>query len=349
MRMTLLLFAALIALACGLGAQTFTDTATVAIPNGSRTGLTRTINIPATANLIRSFRVDVRIDHNTDSDLDIYLVPPWVTWAGPYTLVASEYSTQSEALNAPMPRGVIELSTDNGGNGNNYGSGNGPFNYARFSIAGDPVLPGTQAITAGTVAYTANVYFPEGLDAFEDVYGRNPSGTWTLVIADDTAATAGNFRSWQITYAPVAASTLYAHLGDNNDPGRPVARATAGEVLGQFRLEAVGAGANFTSVTFRESAGVNLSSLLSAAALYRDNNGDGLFDVGDTLLDTTPPAASPNITFSGFTEVMAPGTSLNLLVVATSSGGPNADFHRAGNPELGVIPFDTDGGGRVPA
>ena len=321
-RLGQILFAVALALcAHGVFAQTFTSNPNVTIPDGSRTGVTSTIAIPATSDRMRSIRLDLRINHNEVGNLDIYLIPPWASWAGPYTLVQNEFSTTSEALNAPFPRGVIELSTDNGGNGNNYGSGNGPYTYARFSAAGDPVDPATQAITAGAAAYTADVYIPEGVDAFEDLYGRNPSGTWTLVVADDdTAGNAGTLVSWRITYAAVAASTVYAHLGAANDPGLPIVRGAASQVLGQFRLDATAA-ANVTSIVFRESAATNLDGLLTAASLYRDNNGDGLLDGGDTLLNTAVPAASPNITFN-FAQAIGAGAGVDLLLVGTVAAAP---------------------------
>ncbi|MBK9974016.1 MAG: choice-of-anchor D domain-containing protein [Planctomycetes bacterium] len=292
----------------------------VAIPDGSRTGVASTISIPASGDLIGSLQVGLRISHANDTHLDIYLVPPGVTWAGPYTLVANEFSTQSEALNVPIPRGVIELSTDNGG-GANYGTTAAPSSYARFSAAGDPVTPGLASVTTGVSPFTTMVYSPEGSDWLELLYGRPAAGNWTLIVADDTGTGTGTLVSWEILYTPVAANTLYAHLGDNNDPGLPIARGQAGQVLGQYRMEAVGGAANnLTSIVFHEVANTTLTSLISAASLYRDNNGDGLLDGGDTLL-AAGVLAGANATFN-FAQAIGANAGVNLLLVGTVVAAP---------------------------
>ncbi len=306
---------------------TLTDTpgTAIAIPDGSRTGLSRTLTFGATTDRIRSFRLDLRVTHGDDDQLDIFLIPPWATWAGPYTLVDTEFSAAGNIQNAPFPRRVIELSTDNrgGGNGDDYGSGNPPgaITYARFSATGDPINPATQAITAGGRPFTANVYFPEGVDAMEDVYGRSPAGAWTLVIADDTVGSTGTLVSWRISYTAEASGSLSAHLGAANDPGAPIVRGQAGQVLGQFRLDAVGVGTTVTSITFRESVPTNLNTLLTATSLYRDVNGDGLLDGGDVLLATAVPAASADITFA-ISQAIAANAGVDLLLVGTVIAAP---------------------------
>ena len=328
--------------------NTFTANPNIAIPDGSRIGVTSTITIPANGDLIGSFRVDLRIDHGTGNQLDIFLIPPWASWSGPYTLVSNEFSTASEALNAPIPRPVIELSTDNG-NGANYGSGaTPPYTYARLSSLGDPLAPGTSSVAGGAPPFTANVYIPEGVDWFDDVYGRPAAGNWTLVVADDVVGGAGTLRSWQIVYAPVTSGTLYASRGAANDPGAPIARGQAGQVLGQFRLDAVGAAANnVTSMVFREASGATLTTLISAASLYRDNNGDGLLDGGDTLL-ANAAVAGATATFN-FAQPIAADTGVNLLLVGTVVAAPapasmQMEIQSAGSiasplPHAGLFPL----------
>ncbi|MBX3475411.1 MAG: choice-of-anchor D domain-containing protein [Planctomycetes bacterium] len=328
--------------------NTFTANPNIAIPDGSRIGVTSTITIPANGDLIGSFRVDLRIDHGTGNQLDIFLIPPWASWSGPYTLVSNEFSTASEALNAPIPRPVIELSTDNG-NGANYGSGaTPPYTYARLSSLGDPLAPGTSSVAGGAPPFTANVYIPEGVDWFDDVYGRPAAGNWTLVVADDVVGGAGTLRSWQIVYAPVTSGTLYASRGAANDPGAPIARGQAGQVLGQFRLDAVGAAANnVTSMVFREASGATLTTLISAASLYRDNNGDGLLDGGDTLL-ANAALAGATATFN-FAQPIAADTGVNLLLVGTVVAAPapasmQMEIQSAGSiasplPHAGLFPL----------
>ncbi len=103
--------------------------------------------------------VCLNIDHTFDGDLDIFLVCPGGT--------------------------TLELSTDNGGGGDNYSG-------TCFTISA------VQNITAGTAPFTGN-FLPEGgtLDAFA---GCLANGNWTLQVTDDAAGDIGTLLSWSITF-----------------------------------------------------------------------------------------------------------------------------------------------------
>ena len=77
---------------------------------------------------------------------------------------------------------IINLSDDNGGTGNNYTN-------TCFSTAG-PV------ITGGAVPFTGT-FTPE--QAFGGLSG-NINGTWTLIVKDDAAGSAGTLLDWSITF-----------------------------------------------------------------------------------------------------------------------------------------------------
>lgn len=102
--------------------------------------------------------VCVNIDHISTSDLDLYLI---------------------------APNGVVvELSTDNGGTGDNYTD-------ACFTPTA------TNSITTGTPPFTGD-WQPEG--SFEDIMFTIINGTWTLMVIDDIVGFAGVFNDWSITF-----------------------------------------------------------------------------------------------------------------------------------------------------
>ena len=140
-----------------LFAQTFSNATVVAIPDNNATGIYSNItvnNIPPTA-VVSS--VSVNITHPYDGDVDIYLVDPF--------------------------NNAYDLSTDNGGTGDNYVN-------TVFSNSG-----GT-SITAGVAPFTGT-YIPE---AALTTTGISPSGTWKLHVLDDASGDVGQLNSWSITF-----------------------------------------------------------------------------------------------------------------------------------------------------
>jgi subtilisin-like proprotein convertase family protein len=122
--------------------------------------------------------VDVIIDsltHTYDGDLDIYIHHPDTT--------------------------EVELSTDNGGTGEN-------FTNTRFDDEA------TTPITSGTAPFTGS-FIPEGnLTSLE---GKAANGTWTLRIYDDAGSDTGSLNAWSavICGAPGGTSGDYSDL-DNS-------------------------------------------------------------------------------------------------------------------------------------
>ena len=118
------------------------------------------IGVLGTANSFSS--LGFSITHTWDSDLDIYLV-------------------------APDGITIVDLSTDNGGSGDNYTS---------TVISAE----GSTAITAGTAPFTGT-YTPEGNLAL--LNGLSGDGTWILRVCDDASGDVGTVNSWSITFSPV--------------------------------------------------------------------------------------------------------------------------------------------------
>jgi len=110
--------------------------------------------------------VSFNINHGSDSDLDIFLQGPDGT--------------------------LVELSTDNGGSGNNYGN-----SCAQRTTFDDAA--GT-AITSGAAPFFGT-FRPEGkLSDFRGKSGADVNGTWTLLVSDDTAnAIGGELDCWTLT------------------------------------------------------------------------------------------------------------------------------------------------------
>ncbi len=141
----------------------FANTTNSNIINNVPTNSTINVNgLPLKSYLVGAIdSVCFNITHQNDEDLDIYLTSP-----------SGE---------------ILELSTDNGGNGNNYT--NTCF-----------VLDTTNRIINGSAPFTGNFY-PEG--DWADLDGANLNGAWFLTIIDDQVGFNGTLLDWSIHFAPI--------------------------------------------------------------------------------------------------------------------------------------------------
>jgi len=114
-----------------------------------------TIDITAGVS-ITDLNIQLNINHTWDSDLDITLTSPSGT--------------------------VVELTTDNGGSGNDYID----------TIFDDEA--GT-SVTTGSAPFTGS-FSPEGV--LGDFDGESSFGTWTLTVFDDAAGDTGTLNTWTI-------------------------------------------------------------------------------------------------------------------------------------------------------
>ncbi|MBL7828643.1 MAG: choice-of-anchor L domain-containing protein [Saprospiraceae bacterium] len=118
--------------------------------------------------LIRS--VCVNIAHPYDDDLDLFLISPGGQ--------------------------ILELSTDNGGSGDNY------TNTCFTPNAAIPInFPGPQA-PASAAPFTGD-FLPEG--AWSDLWdtpNRPSNGAWQLQATDDFVSFSGTILDWSITFSP---------------------------------------------------------------------------------------------------------------------------------------------------
>jgi subtilisin-like proprotein convertase family protein len=131
-------------------------------PDGG--GVLSKINVRASGR-IRDLNVAVRIAHNADDELNIYLVSP----TGRF----------------------VELSTDNGGNGNDYGAGSN-------SCAGQRTVFSDEAPTRiqdGAPPFLGQFLPQSPLSRLD---GKPVRGVWRLQIFDDNAGDTGVLGCWQL-------------------------------------------------------------------------------------------------------------------------------------------------------
>ena len=111
------------------------------------------------------------LEHKWDDDLDIFLFSP----GGQF----------------------IELSTDNGANGDNYlGTCFSPSSTNAINVGPNNQAPASAAPFTG-------IYSPEGI--FEDLWdGDSPTnGIWRLFVLDDSNGFAGELNGWSICFEPL--------------------------------------------------------------------------------------------------------------------------------------------------
>lgn len=136
----------------------------MAIPIPDLGTIQPTIVVPDTG-IVGDLDVRIRLNHTFDGDLDIFLVGPDGT--------------------------TVELSTDNGGAGDNYGAGANDCTGI-FTVFDDSA--GT-SITGGGAPF-AGAFRPEQpLSAFN---GKTVNGVWTLRISDDSGVDTGTLLCWEL-------------------------------------------------------------------------------------------------------------------------------------------------------
>lgn len=149
----------------------FDDAPVVAIPDLGTIELPLSVSGITTG--INKVRISLQITHTRDSDLDVYLVGPDDT--------------------------TVELTTDNGGTGANYGTNCSPQS-ARTTFDDAAAT----SITLGNPSF-AGTFKPEGLLAdFAGKSGTAANGTWKLRITDDSGSDTGIINCWSLFITPAA-------------------------------------------------------------------------------------------------------------------------------------------------
>jgi T1SS-143 domain-containing protein len=134
----------------------FENTTDILIPGTGTSGtVTSSIDVSGLSS-IGDLNVLINLDHTWNADLDIFLVSPNGT--------------------------RVELTTDNGGNSNNYTN----------TVFDDEA---STDISSGSGPFTGS-FRPEG--DLSDLDGEDPNGTWTLEITDDMGLDVGTLFNWQL-------------------------------------------------------------------------------------------------------------------------------------------------------
>ena len=147
------------------------------------------IEVPASAieaGEITKVVVKMYITHTFDSDLEIFLDSPIDT--------------------------NVEITTDNGGSGDNYGSTCGTDDMDPDSVFDDAA--GTD-VTDGAAPFVGS-FRPEGL--LRDFNGEDQEGTWSLLIGDDAGGDSGTLHCWCLditTSEPLETEGIFPGVSNN--------------------------------------------------------------------------------------------------------------------------------------
>jgi subtilisin-like proprotein convertase family protein len=310
------------AIAPGSGSQTVASgTITIAIPDSPNPGISSDLimsNVPVGAT-ITDISVTMNVTHTFDGDLDITLTGPNAT--------------------------TIELSTDNGGAGDN-------FTNTVFSNTA------VTAVTAGAAPFTGS-FLPEGdLTTLFSV----PNGTWTLSITDDAGGDFGTLDNWSITISYTLPSITVewydiATNGNLEGTGSPFESVGTGllstpAAVGSYEFYA-GALAGACYSTTRTLVTVNVNDVnieLTAVDASCNNSPTGSFIISNVICGTGP--FTFNVDGAGFgpipTDLMAGTYSVEVM---DDLGGTSAAYTlvvgEAGAPSGSYMEDITDNGGQV--
>ncbi len=153
--------------------------------------------------------VEINLTHTWDSDLEITLISPEGT--------------------------SLDLSSDNGGSGDNYTN----------TVFQD----GAPSITTGSAPFTGT-FEAEGGTFASTFAGEEVNGNWTLAICDDSSGDSGFLNTYSISFSAIAPPPPFGFVAmdvtvplDQNG----MASIIAGDVIVDAQVDAVGNGTMLTS------------------------------------------------------------------------------------------------------
>jgi len=118
---------------------------------------------------IKDVNVSVRLDHAADRDVNLYLA---------------------------TPKGVVRLSTDNGGLDEDYGTGADDCTGTHTVF--DSQAPGL--VTNGIAPFNGSYQPEESLKGLNGITGKVAKQRWTLIALDDNAAGEGTLFCWKLRF-----------------------------------------------------------------------------------------------------------------------------------------------------
>jgi subtilisin-like proprotein convertase family protein/PKD repeat protein len=271
---------------CGVG----TSIPDATCPNNTLTpivvsGISNTLSSTPTPGTHTFQSAEIIIDHTWDSDLDVYLQSPSGT--------------------------IVELTTDNGGSGDDYGNPNNCTLTTRF------IMSATNLVTAG-VAPMIGDYLPEGnLGDFNN--GQDPNGTWNLLVCDDLGGDLGTVYFVQLNFVENPLPPLvYCTPSATNNCG------SNWEYISNFALNTINNpsacdGSTYTDYSatistqlqqglpYTATTTIGIPWTTDVTDIWIDLNNDGDFDDAGELVSTGNPQTGG---ISTGTVVVPLGTSL---------------------------------------
>ncbi len=212
------------------------------------------------------------IEHSSDGDVEVRLQAPNGT--------------------------IIELTTDNGGNGDDYTS---------TCFTPTAINP----ITGGTAPFTGD-WQPEG--NWADLIGSDINGPWTLLVADDQNGFSGTFLDWTITFNMENEANYFwtngASLSCDNCPDPTASPSVTTEYIVN--------GVDFFGCTISDTVTIEVLSAFPAPSLVC-----GLADSGNLTIDwaAIPGATDYEVSLDGG----ATWIPANGILSHTISGLSNGD------------------------
>lgn len=293
----------------------------LAIPDGILSGVNSSLiisNVPAGAT-ITDLSVTVNITHGWAEDIDINLTAPNGT--------------------------TIDLSSDNGGTGDNYTN-------TVFSTNG------VNPITGGTAPFTGTYSAEESMSSLLSI----PNGTWNLNVIDDENIFSGTFNSWKIsiTYSFPAMDIEWYDAATN---GNLEGTGSPFESIGTNVLPTPAANGSYEFYAGAKAGGcysidrtlvtVNVNDVnveLTAIDASCNGSATGSFDISDTICGVTPFLV--DVDGGGFgpipTDLVA-GTY--QITIQDDNGALSATYTlvigEAGAPSDAYMENITDNGGQV--
>ncbi len=158
-------------------AQQYTSTPALALPDSTGPSVQDSIVVTGGPSAINGMALTINIQHTYCADLDIVLV----------------YSGQT-----------LNLSTDNGGAGDNFSDTRFIDSAITAITAGVAPFTGEYRPEGGNPGWTGTIVIPAtylaGLGGFN---GQDSNGQWDLIIDDDLGGDFGVLNSWTLDFSPV--------------------------------------------------------------------------------------------------------------------------------------------------
>jgi gliding motility-associated-like protein len=288
------------------------------ICSGQSVQLNGTLNVPATSDEVtfsNSTILPIFDNFEISSDINVSGILSSAT-SLPLVSVCLDIThtwTGDLDISLECPNGtIIDLSSDNGGSGENY--------------TATCFVPGAPAITSATAPFTGN-YSPEQSFSLLDACPVN--GTWTIIINDDGSGDIGTLNNWSITFEN--------EVPDNNFTWSPL---TA--MINETTLTPTVNPTSTTTYTLSVTSPSGNCIATDDVLITISGEGDATFSYGQLGYCSSEPNPSPSIVTLGGTFSSSPlgiifsddigtidlinSTPGSYIITYSITGGCNASF-----------------------